>query len=80
LRDRLTGQALNNLMTAKQSTARLCLYAGIAFVTPIAANWNQMESASAFQWGGMLIQAAVTALIAIRAYVDTSPIQIDKQP
>lgn len=65
-------------MTPKQSTARLLLYATIAFITPIAANWNQMESASAFQWGGMLIQAAVTSLIAIRAYVDQTPNQIDK--
>jgi hypothetical protein len=65
-------------MTPKQSTARMLLYATIAGITPIAANWNQMESASAFQWGGMLIQAAVTSLIAIRAYIDQSPTQVDK--
>ncbi len=63
-------------MTPKQSTARLCLYAVIAFVTPIASNWNQMESASLFQWGGMLMQATVTSLIAIRAYIDQTPTQI----
>ncbi len=65
-------------MTPKQSTARLLLYAAVAFITPIAANWNSMESATAFQWGGMLIQAAVTSLIAIRAYIDQSPNQIEK--
>jgi hypothetical protein len=65
-------------MTAKQSTARLVLYSFIAFITPIAANWQAMEHATAFQWGGMLIQAAVTALIAARAYIDQSPNQVDK--
>ena len=65
-------------MTNKQSTARLALYAFIAFITPIAANWNQMESASVFQWIGMLIQASVTSLIAIRAYIDQTPNQIEK--
>ena len=63
-------------MTAKQSTSRLALYAAISFVTPIAANWQQMEHATAFQWGGMLIQALVTALIAARAYIDTTPSQV----
>ena len=63
-------------MTQKQSTSRLILYAAIAFVTPIASNWNQMEAASLFQWGGMLIQAAFTSLIAIRAYIDTTPQQV----
>lgn len=65
-------------MTPKQSTARLALYSIIAFVTPIAANWQAMEHATAFQWGGMLIQATVTALIAARAYIDQSPNQVDK--
>lgn len=63
-------------MTPKQSKARLALYASIAFVTPIASNWNQMESASLFQWGGMMMQALVTSLIAIRAYIDQTPTQI----
>lgn len=62
-------------MTPKQSTERLLLYASIAFVTPIASNWSAMENASAFQWGGMLMQAAVTSLIAIRAYIDQTPTQ-----
>jgi hypothetical protein len=65
-------------MTPKQSNLRLALYAVIAFVTPIASNWNQMESATAFQWGGMLMQAVVTSLIAVRAYIDQSPNQVQK--
>ena len=65
-------------MSQKQSNSRLFLYAAIAFVTPIAANWNQMESATLFQWGGMLMQASVTSLIAIRAYIDQTPLNILK--
>jgi len=65
-------------MTAKQSVARLALYSIIAFITPIAANWQAMEHASAFQWGGMLIQALITSLIAARAYIDQTPNQVDK--
>lgn len=56
----------------------MCLYAAIAFITPIASNWNAMETATWFQWGGLLIQAAGTSLIAIRAYIDQSPSQIEK--
>jgi len=66
-------------MTPKQSTARLLLYAGIAFATPIASNWQAMEHATSFQWGGMLLQALVTSLIAARAYIDQSPNQVIKQ-
>lgn len=65
-------------MTPKQSTARLCLYSFIAFITPIASNWQSMENASGFQWGGIIIQATVTALIAARAYIDQTPNQVDK--
>ncbi len=65
-------------MTAKQSTNRLLLYTSIAFVTPIASNWQAMEHATLFQWGGMLIQATLTGLIAARAYVDTTPTQINQ--
>ena len=65
-------------MTGKQSTGRLALYSIIAFITPIAANWQAMESASMFQWGGMMIQAIVTALIAARAYIDTTPNRINE--
>jgi len=64
-------------MTSKQSTARLILYSLIAFITPIAANWQAMEHASLFQWSGMLIQATITSLIAARAYIDQSPTKID---
>jgi len=67
-------------MTAKQSTARLVLYSLIAAVTPLAANWNQMENATSFQWGGMLMQALVSALIAARAYIDTTPAQTPPKP
>lgn len=63
-------------MTAKQSVARLFLYAAIAGLTPIASNWEQMQNASLYQWGGLLIQALGTALIAVRAYVDTTPTKI----
>lgn len=63
-------------MTPKQSTARLALYSAIAFITPIASNWSTMEHATSFQWGGMLIQACVTAMIAARAYIDTSESQV----
>ena len=65
-------------MTAKQSSARLSLYTAIAFVTPIASNWQAMEHATLFQWGGMLIQAALTGLIAARAYVDTTPSKVNR--
>lgn len=65
-------------MSAKQSTSRLALYSAIAFITPIASNWAAMENATPFQWGGMLIQAAVMALIAARAYIDTSESQVPK--
>ena len=65
-------------MTAKQSTARLLLYSAIAFITPIASNWAAMESATAHQWAGMLIQAAVTSMIAARAYIDTSESKVEK--
>jgi hypothetical protein len=65
-------------MTPKQSTARLFLYSAIAFVTPIASNWQAMETATAHQWAGMFIQATVTALIAARAYIDTSDSQVEK--
>lgn len=66
-------------MTTKQSTARLILYSVISFITPIAANWQQMEQATLFQWGGMFIQAIVTALIAARAYIDTTPSQVNDE-
>lgn len=65
-------------MTPKQSTARLCLYALIAGLTPIAANWEQMANASLYQWGGLLIQALGTALIAVRAYIDQTPTRVDQ--
>ena len=61
-----------------QSTTRLILYSSIAFITPIASNWQAMEHATTFQWGGMVIQSFVTALIAARAYIDTSESQITK--
>lgn len=63
-------------MTPSQSTARLFLYASISFMTPIASNWSSMEHATLFQWGGMFVQAIVTALVAIRAYIDTSKSQV----
>lgn len=65
-------------MTSKQSTARLLLYSVISFLTPLGANWAQMENATAYQWGGMLLQAAITAAIAARAYIDTSESQVEK--
>ena len=67
-------------MTAKQSTGRLALYALIAFVTPIASNWQAMEQATPYQWGGMLLQAFVTSLIAARAYIDTTPTKVPPMP
>ena len=67
-------------MTAKQSTARLLLYASIAGLTPVASNWEQMAGATLFQWGGLLLQSTITALIAVRAYVDTTPTRIDQTP
>ena len=65
-------------MTPKQSTARLCLYSAIAFLTPIASNWENMVHATLFQWGGLLLQASITGLIAARAYVDQSPTKVEK--
>jgi hypothetical protein len=69
---------MRQAMTSKQSSARLCLYASIAFITPVASNWSAMETATLFQWGGMLMQSMVTSLIAIRAYIDQSPNQVEK--
>lgn len=65
-------------MTAKQSTARFVFYLLASFLTPIGANWAQMEHATPYQWGGMLIQATITAFIAGRAYIDTSESQVPK--
>jgi hypothetical protein len=64
-------------MTAKQSTSRLILYSAIAFLTPIGSNWEAMANATVHQWIGMFIQATITALIAGRAYIDTSPSKVD---
>jgi len=65
-------------MTPKQSTARLTLYCLAAFLTPIGANWSQMELATPYQWGGMLIQAMISTAIAARAYIDQTPNKVDQ--
>ena len=54
------------------SPTRLWLYAGLAFMTPIASNWDAMATATPHQWGGLLIQATITAGLAIRAYIDNT--------
>jgi len=64
-------------MTAKQSTSRLTLYCIIAFLTPVAGNWQAMETASLFQWIGLVLQALAAAFIAARAYIDTTPSQVE---
>lgn len=63
-------------LTPKQSTARLVFYCLAAFLTPIGSNWAQMENASPYQWGGMLVQATISMVIAARAYIDQSPNQV----
>ena len=65
-------------MTPKQSTARLSLYCLAAFLTPIGSNWANMQNATLYEWGGMIIQACIATVIAARAYIDQSPTQIDK--
>jgi hypothetical protein len=65
-------------MTPKQSNLRLAFYCIAAFLTPIGANWAQMEQATPYQWGGMIIQATISLVIAGRAYIDQSPTQVDK--
>ena len=67
----------SKIMTAKQSLGRMLLYGIIAGLTPIASNWSAMEHATAFQWGGMILQGLLTAFIAIRAYIDTSVSKIE---
>lgn len=65
-------------MNAKQSNLRLFFYMMAAFGTPIASNYAAMRNADAYEWGGMIIQAAVAAFIAGRAYIDTSESQVPK--
>ena len=66
-------------MTPKQSNARLAFYCIAAFLTPIGSNWAQMESASLYQWGGMIVQATITMAIAARAYIDQSPTMVNHE-
>ena len=63
-------------MTPKQSTARLAFYCVASFLTPIGSNWAQMENATPYQWGGILIQATISLAIAARAYIDQTPTKV----
>lgn len=64
-------------MTQKQSAARLAFYGIAAFLTPIGAKWGEMEHATLYQWGGVLIQSIIASIIAVRAYIDQTPSRVD---
>lgn len=65
-------------MTPLQSTARLALYVAAAALTIIVGDYEQMRDADAFQWGGLLIKAALAGVVAGRAYIDKSPNEVIK--
>lgn len=65
-------------MTPTASTARLVLYVAAAALTTVLGDYEQMRNADAFEWGGLLIKAALAGVVASRAYIDKSPTEVIK--
>lgn len=65
-------------MTPLQSTARLAIYVAAAALTTVLGEYEQMRNADAYEWGGLLIKAALAGLVASRAYIDKSPTEVIK--
>lgn len=65
-------------MTPAQSTARLALYVAAAVLTVLVSDFPSMEGATPYQWGGLLLKAALAGVVAGRAYIDKSPNEVIK--
>ena len=67
-------------MTPAQSLVRLLLYVAAAVLTVLVSDFPQMQDATAHQWTGLLLKAALAGVVAGRAYIDKSPTEVTKQP
>lgn len=65
-------------MTPNQSIARLAIYVAAAALTTVVGDYQSMRDADAFQWGGLIIKAALAGLVAGRAYIDKSPTEVTR--